>query len=82
VKDSSTYSNKHFEVPSNFISSQFTRRYPLEIPTQPTPYLSYASSPDIPHQDSSSNEDIRGVNLEEPLYLITKTKVNQLRRHT
>jgi hypothetical protein len=53
-----------------------------EIPTQPTLDPSYTSSPDIPHQDSSSNEEIHGVSFEEPLYLIPKTEVNQLHHHT
>jgi len=44
--------------------------------------LSYTSSPDIPLQDSSSNEELRGVFSKEPLHLIPKTKVNQLRHHT
>jgi hypothetical protein len=82
VKDSATTSKKYFEVPFDFISSQFTGRYPPKIPTQPTSYPSYISSPNIPHQDSSSNEDIQGVTSEEPLYIIPKIEVNQLRRHT
>ena len=82
VKYSTTSSKKPFKVPYNFISSQFTRRYLPEIPTQPTLDLSYTSSPNIPHQDSSSNEDLQSVTLEEPLYLITKTKINQLCHHT
>ena len=82
VKDSSTASNKSFKIPSNFISSQFTKRYPLENPTQPTLDPSHTSSSDIPHQDSSSNEELRGVSSEEPLYLIPKNKVNLLCRHT
>ena len=67
-------SKNTFEVPFDLISTQ--------IPIQPTLDLSYTSSPDIPHQDSSSNEDIQGVSVEEPLYLIPKTEVNQLHRHT
>ena len=82
LKDLATASNKSFELPSDFISSQFLGLYPPEIPTQPTLDLSYTSSPDIPHQDSSSNEELQGVSSEEPLYLIPKTEVNQLRRHT
>ena len=81
VKDSATTSNKPFVVPSDFISSQFIERYPPDIPTQPIPGSSYSSSPDISHQDSSSNEQ-RGVSSEEPLYLIQKTEVNQLCHHT
>ena len=82
VKDSATSSKKPFKVPYDFISSQFLERYPPEIPTQPTfdPY--HTSSPDIPHQGSSSNEELRGVSSDEPLYLIPKNEVNQLRHHT
>ena len=71
-----------FEVPSDFISSQSIGRYPPEIPTQPNPDPSYTSSLDIPQQDSSSNEELRGVSSEEPLYLIPKIEVNQLCHHT
>ena len=82
VKYSATSSKKPFKVPSDFISSQLIGRYPPEIPTQPTLHPSYTSSPDILHQDSSSNEGLQGVSSKEPLYLIPKTKFNQLRRHT
>ena len=42
---------------------EFSRSYPLEIPSQSTPDPTYTSSPDTldPHQDSSLNEDLRGV---------------------
>ena len=76
LKDSSTASKQSFEVPFDFILSQSTRQYPPEIPTQPTLDPSCTSSLDIPHQDSSSNEELRGVSQEEPLCLIPKTKVN------
>ena len=71
------YSNNTFKVPFDFIE-----RYPPDIPIQPTPDSSYTSSPNIPHQDSSSNEELQGVSSEIPLYLIPKTEVNQLCRHT
>ena len=58
VKYLATSSKKSFKVPSNFISPQFTRQYPLDIPTQPTLDPSYTSSPDIPHQDSSLNKEL------------------------
>ena len=64
------------------VSFDFIERYPPNILIQPTPDPSYTSSPDIPHQDSSSNEELQGVSSEEPLYLIPKTEVNQLRHHT
>jgi hypothetical protein len=82
VKDSGATSKKPFKVPYDFISSQFIGRYPPEIPTQPTLDLSTTSSPDIPHPDSSSNKELRGVSSKEPLYLIPKIEVNQLRCHT
>ena len=82
LKDSSTTSKKYFEVPSDFISSQITKQYHPDIPTQPTLDSSYTSSPEIPQQDNSSNEEIRGASSEEPLYLIHKIKVNQLCHHT
>ena len=47
-------SKNTFEVPFDFISSHTTEQYPPNIPT---PNPSYTSSPDIPHQDSSSNEE-------------------------
>ena len=72
-------SKNTFEVPFDFISSQTIKRY---LPDIPTSDLSYTSSPDIPHQDPSSNEELRGVSSEEPLYLIPKNEVNQLRHHT
>ena len=74
VEHPTIYSKNTFEVPFYLISSQ--------IPIQPTPDPFYTSSPDIPHQNSSSNEELRGVSSEEPLYCIPKTKVNQLRHHT
>ena len=76
VKYLATTSKKYFEVPFDFISSQFHGTYPPEIPTQPTLDPYYTSSPDIPHQDSSSNKEILGVSSEEPLYVIPKDKVN------
>ena len=71
-----------FDVPFDFISSQSLLRYPFDIPMQPTPDLSYTSSRDIPHQYSSSNEELWGVSYEEPFYIIAKIEVNQLHRHT
>ena len=75
-------SKNNFEVPFDFISSQTIEGYHYEIPIKPTPNPSYTSSPDIPNQDSSSNEKLQVVFFEKPLYLIPKTEVNQLRHHT
>ena len=76
------YSKNTFEVPFHFISSQTIKGYHPEIPLQPTLDPSYTSSLDIQHEDSSSNEELQGVSSEIPLYLIPKTKVNELRHHT
>ena len=75
-------SKNTFEVPFHFISSHTTERYPPEILIQPTLDPSYTSSHDIPHKDSSSNEELQDVSSEEPLYLIPKIEVNQLCHHT
>lgn len=45
VKNSATTSKKCFEVPSNFIASQYTEIYTPEIPTQPNLVPSYTFSP-------------------------------------
>ena len=74
-------SKNTFEVPFDFISSQTIEGYHPKIPIQPTLDPSYTSSPDIPNQDSSSNKYLQGVSFEEPLYLVPKTKVNQLRAY-
>ena len=70
-------SNNTFEVPFDSIEG-----YHPDIHIQPTLDPSYTSSPDIPHQGSSSNEDLRGVSSKDPLYLIPKIEVNKLHRHT
>ena len=70
-------SKNTFKVPFDFIE-----RYPPNILIQPTLDPSYTSSPSIPYQDSSSNEKLQAVSSKIPLYLIPKTEVNQLRRHT
>ena len=75
-------SKNTLEVPFDFSSSQTIEGYHPKIPIQPTLDLSYTSSPDIPKQDSSSNKELQAVSSEEPLYLISKTEVNQLRHHT
>ena len=75
-------SKNTFEVPFDFISSQTIEGYHPEILIQPTLDPSYTYSPDIPNQESSSDKELQGVSSEEPLYLISKTEVNQLRHHT
>ena len=58
LKDSATSSKNHFKVPYDFISSQFIGWYPPKNPTQTTLDPSHTYSLDIPHQDSSSNEEL------------------------
>jgi hypothetical protein len=52
----------------------------LVLPSDPT----YTSSPDTPNpnQDTSLNEEPRGVMPDEPVFLIPNNEVNQLRWHT
>jgi hypothetical protein len=56
VKYLSISSKEPFEVPSDL-----TKEYPPEIPTQPTLDMCYTYSPDILHQDPSSNKELQGV---------------------
>lgn len=81
IKNSAALSKKYFELSSNFISSQHTRTYPPNFPTQTTPDPSYTSSPYSPiqNQDSSSNEEIIVLTPEEPLYHVPNIEVDQLR---
>ena len=57
-------SKNTFEVPFDSIEG-----YPPDILIQPTLDPSYTSSPDIPNQESSSNEELQGVSSEKHLYL-------------
>ena len=72
------------DKPLDFPTFNFSGRYSPHIPSQSTPDPTYTSSPKTldPHLDSSSNEELRGVTQEEPLYCIPKNEFNQLRRHT
>ena len=83
-KDSVDTSKRSFKFPLNYIASQHTRRYPLDITTPTIPDPTYTSSHDIPseHQDSSSNKEIQGTIPEEYLYHVPNTKVDQLCRRT
>ena len=58
--------------------------YTPNFPSQSTPDPTYTSSPDTPNLDpeSSSNEELRGVTPDEPVFLVPNNEVNQLRRHT
>ena len=64
-------SKNTFEVPFDSIEG-----YHPDIPIKPTLDPSYTSSPDIPNQDSSSNEELQGDFSKRTLYLIPKTEVN------
>ena len=70
TKKSSIGSNQPHsrEVKDSAIDS----KNPFEVPFIDP---SYTSSPNIPHEDSSSNEELRVVCSEEPLYLIPKTEL-------
>ena len=63
-------SKNTFELPFDFIE-----RYPPDILIQPTLDPSYTSSPNIPNQDSSSNEELQGVSFEIPFILFLKLKL-------
>ena len=78
VKES--ISKKHLDFPT-FV---FSGRYSPQIPSQSTPDPIYTSSPNTPdpHQDSSSNKELRGVTPEVPLYCIHNNKVDQIHHHT
>ena len=80
VKDSTTTSKK----PLDFPTFEFSRRYPPQIPSQAIPNPTYTSSLDTldPHQDSSLNEELRGVTPEDPLYQIPNTELDHLHCHT
>jgi hypothetical protein len=68
--------------PLNFITFDFFGRYSPHNPSQSTPDPNYTSSPKTldPNQDSSSNEELRGVTSEQSLYRIPNNEVDQLRR--
>ena len=73
-------SNKTLEFPTYDLSGRYTRK----IPSRSTPDPIYTSSPDTPNPntESPSDEEIRGVTPEEPVFLVPNNEVNQLRRHT
>ena len=73
-------SNKPLEFPTYDPS----RRYTPKFPSRSTPDPTYASSPDTPNPnpEPSSNEEICGVTLDEPMFLVPNNEVNHIRRHT
>ena len=72
-------SNKTLEFPTYDHSGRYTRK----LPSRSTPDPIYTSSPDTPNPntESPSDEEIRGVTPEEPMFLVPNNEVNQLRRH-
>ena len=73
-------SHKTLEFPTYDLFGRYTRTFP----SRSTPDPIYTSSPNIqnPKTNSPSNEEIRGVTPEEPVFLVPNNEVNQLRRHT
>ena len=73
-------SHKTLEFPTYDLSGRYTQKFP----SRSTPDLIYTSSPDTPNPntESPSDEEICGVTLEEPVFLVPNNEVNQLRRHT
>ena len=67
--------------PLKFSTFIFIGRYSPHIPSQSTLDPSYTSSPETldPNQDSSLNEEIHGVTLNDPIYNIPNNEVDQLR---
>ena len=59
-------------------------RYTPNSPSQSTPDPTYTSSPDTPNpnSESPSNEELRGVTPEEPVFLVPNNELNQLHQHT
>ena len=64
--------------PLDFPTFKFYRRYSPHIPSQSTPDPTYTSSPETPdpNLDSSLNEEIRAVTLEEPIYHIPNNEID------
>ena len=73
-------SHKTLEFPTYDLSG----RYPRKTPSRSTPDPTYTSSPDTPNPNpkSPSNEELRGVTPEEPVFLVPNNEVNQLHQHT
>ena len=66
------------EKPIDFSTFDFFGRYSSHIPSQSTPNPTLTCSPKNPdrNQYSSSNEELRGVTPEEPLYHIPNNEVD------
>ena len=73
-------SHKNLEFPTYNLSGRYTQKFP----SRSTPDPIYTSSPDTPNPniESPSDEEIHGVTLEEPMYLVPNNDVNQLHRHS
>ena len=70
-------SHKTLEIPTYDLSGRYIQKFPSR--SSPNPI--YTSSPDTPNPntESPSNEELRGVTLEEPVFLVLNNEVNQLR---
>ena len=69
-------SNKTLEFPTYDLSKRYTQKFP----SRSTLDLIYTSSPDTPNPNLEfpSNEELRGVTPEEPMFLVPNNEVNQL----
>ncbi|CAF4195784.1 unnamed protein product [Adineta steineri] len=67
-------SNKPLAFQTYYHSGRYTPNFPSRSTSDPT----YTSSPDTqnPNSDSSSNEDLRGVTPDDPVFLVPNNKVN------
>ena len=66
--------------PLEFLTVDPSRRYSPHIPSQSTLDPTYTSSPETPNpnMDPSLNEELHGVNPDEPVFLIPNNEVNHL----
>jgi hypothetical protein len=72
-------SNKTLEFPTYDLSGRYTRKFP----SRSTPDPIYTSSPDTPNPntESPSDEEIRGVTPEEPVFLDVMRPYNNFTSH-
>jgi hypothetical protein len=70
------FSNKPLAFPTYVPSGRYTPNFP----SQSTPDPTYTSSPDTPNPnpESSSNKEVHGVTLDDPMFLLLNKEVNQL----
>ena len=70
--------------PLEFLTFNPSGQYSPHIHSQSTPDPTYTSSPETPNPnpDYSLNEELHGVTLDEPVFLIPNNEVNQIHRHS